>query len=67
VRSKEVRPLRVSKEKAVENYHIIHEPFYLPIGDEVQVFETAYQLKLPVMLGRRGSWSTWHGSSLAPW
>lgn len=48
--SKEVRPLRVSKEKAIENYHITHEPFYLPIGDEVLVFETAYQLKLPVML-----------------
>jgi nitric oxide reductase NorQ protein len=45
-----VHPLRVSKEKAIENYHITHEPFYLPIGDEVKVFETAYQLKLPVML-----------------
>ncbi len=50
MRSKEVRPLKVSKEKAIENYHITHEPFYLPIGDEVLVFETAYQLKLPVML-----------------
>lgn len=50
MRSKEVHPLRVSKERAIENYHITHEPFYLPIGDEVKVFETAYQLKLPVML-----------------
>ena len=45
-----VQPLKVSKEKAIEDYHITCEPFYLPIGEEVQVFETAYQLKLPVML-----------------
>lgn len=50
MQAEEVHPLRVSKEKAIENYHITHEPFYLPIGDEVLVFETAYQLKLPVML-----------------
>jgi nitric oxide reductase NorQ protein len=50
VQAEEVHPLKVSKEKAIEDYHITCEPFYLPIGDEVQVFETAYQLKLPVML-----------------
>lgn len=50
MQAEEVHPLKVSKEKAIEDYHIICEPFYLPIGDEVQVFETAYQLKLPVML-----------------
>ena len=50
MQAEEVHPLKVSKEKAIENYHITCEPFYLPIGDEVKVFETAYQLKLPVML-----------------
>jgi nitric oxide reductase NorQ protein len=50
VQAEEAHPLKVSKEKAIEDYHITCEPFYLPIGEEVQVFETAYQLKLPVML-----------------
>ena len=35
---------------AIEDYHIRSEPFYLSAGDEVQVFESAYRLKLPVML-----------------
>ena len=35
---------------AIENYHIRTEPYYLPIGDEIDVFERAYKLKLPVML-----------------
>lgn len=35
---------------AIENYHIASEPYYLPAGDEVEVFESAYRLKLPVML-----------------
>lgn len=35
---------------AIEDYHITQEPFYLPVGDEIQVFEKAYKLKLPVML-----------------
>ena len=43
-------PLKTSKELAIEDYHITQEPFYLPVGNEVQVFETSYELKLPVML-----------------
>ncbi len=35
---------------AIEDYHIINEPFYLPAGDEDNVFEEAYSLKLPIML-----------------
>src|SRR6478736_10364393 len=27
-----------------------HEPWYLPVGDEVQMFEAAYQARLPVLL-----------------
>ncbi len=50
VKSEEVHPLRVSKEKAIEDYYITREPFYLPIGDEIQIFETVYDLRLPIML-----------------
>ena len=35
---------------AIETYHVTDEPFYLPLGDEISVFETAFRLKLPVML-----------------
>jgi len=35
---------------AIEDYYITSEPFYLPAGDEVHVFEMAYALKFPVML-----------------
>jgi nitric oxide reductase NorQ protein len=35
---------------AVEEYSIHGEPYYLPIGDEVQLFETAYHQRIPVLL-----------------
>ena len=35
---------------AIEDHYITTEPFYLPTGDEVRVFEAAYALRLPVML-----------------
>jgi nitric oxide reductase NorQ protein len=35
---------------AIETYRITDEPFYLPLGEEIAVFETAFRLKLPVML-----------------
>ena len=35
---------------AIEDYHITKEPFYLPLGNELLVFEAAIRLKLPVML-----------------
>lgn len=50
MRKEKVHSLKTSKELAIEDYHITQEPFYLPVGNEVQVFETAYELKLPVML-----------------
>lgn len=34
----------------IEDYHVDKEPFYLPVSDEVEVFNAALQLKLPVML-----------------
>jgi nitric oxide reductase NorQ protein len=35
---------------AIENYRLPSEPFYLPSGDEIKVFESADKLQLPVML-----------------
>jgi nitric oxide reductase NorQ protein len=37
-------------ELAVEKYKVADEPFYLPVGHEVELFEAAYAAKLPVML-----------------
>ncbi|MBF8266842.1 MAG: CbbQ/NirQ/NorQ/GpvN family protein [Dehalococcoidia bacterium] len=33
-----------------EEYVIREEPFYLPVGDEIELFEAAYAQKLPVLL-----------------
>ena len=37
-------------ELAVEKYKVENEPFYLPIGSEVELFEAAFAAKLPAML-----------------
>lgn len=37
-------------EQAVEKYKVKKEPFYLPVNQEVELFEAAYSAKLPVML-----------------
>ena len=37
-------------EQVIEKYHLTKEPFYLNIGNEAEIFETAYTAKLPVML-----------------
>jgi len=34
----------------IEDVRIREEPFYLPIRDEVELFETAYQKQIPVLL-----------------
>ncbi len=33
----------------VEEYHLAEEPFYVPVGDEVELFEAAYDQKIPVL------------------
>jgi nitric oxide reductase NorQ protein len=35
---------------AVESHGLATEPYYLPIGDEVEVFRAAYEARLPVLL-----------------
>src|SRR5215510_14283284 len=37
-------------EQAIEKYVLPGEPYYLPVGSEVELFEAAYRGKLPVML-----------------
>ncbi len=37
-------------EQAVERYKVETEPYYLPVGREVELFEAAYAAKLPAML-----------------
>jgi len=37
-------------ELAIEEFNITDEPYYLPVGNEVKLFEAAYKSKLPVML-----------------
>src|SRR5690606_24459709 len=34
----------------VEDFRIAKEPYYLPLGNEVELFESAYHARLPVML-----------------
>lgn len=40
----------MQREFAAEDYRIQHEPFYLPVGDEVNVFRAAFSCRLPVLL-----------------
>jgi nitric oxide reductase NorQ protein len=48
-------------------------PFYLPQGNEVEVFQAAYAKRLPVMLkgptgcGKTRFWNTWPTSWAARW
>jgi nitric oxide reductase NorQ protein len=37
-------------EQAIEQYALDKEPFYSPVGDEVELFRTAYAGRIPVML-----------------
>jgi len=39
-----------SKTLKVEEYIITEEPYYEPVGNEIEIFEAAYRNKLPVML-----------------
>jgi nitric oxide reductase NorQ protein len=33
----------------IEEYHLTEEPYYVPVGDEIQLFEAAYAQKIPVL------------------
>ena len=38
------------RQYAIEEYHPLREPFYLPTGDEVALFTAAFKQKIPVLL-----------------
>ena len=40
----------VYREFLIEEFVIDEEPFYVPIGDEIELFEAAYRQKVPVLL-----------------
>ena len=40
----------MSRELPVEEYRVEREPFYLPVGDEVEIFRAAFACRLPVLL-----------------
>ena len=33
----------------IEEYHLTEEPYYVPVGDEIELFEAAYRQKIPVL------------------
>jgi len=37
-------------EMAAEKFKVANEPYYLPVGSEVELFEAAYEARLPAML-----------------
>ena len=39
-----------AKNYNIEDYSINEEPFYIPTSDEIKVFESAYNQKVPVLL-----------------
>lgn len=45
-----INNLQKSNGIAIEDYHITTEPFYIPTADEIRLFESAYRLKIPVLL-----------------
>lgn len=50
---------QLSRTQPVEEYFVEQEPFYLPVGDEVDLFIAAYQQRIPVLLkGPTGSGKT---------
>ena len=38
------------QEQGIEQYRITKEPFYLPVKDEIHLFQVAYKSRIPVML-----------------
>lgn len=34
----------------VEDFHLTEEPYYLPVGNEIELFEAAYEQRVPVLL-----------------
>ena len=39
-----------SKTQSIEEYEVLEEPFYLPLADEIKLFETAADEHIPILL-----------------
>ncbi|AFM23610.1 CbbQ/NirQ/NorQ/GpvN family protein [Desulfomonile tiedjei] len=39
-----------SRELAIEEFFVNEEPFYVAVADEIELFDSAYRLRLPIML-----------------
>jgi nitric oxide reductase NorQ protein len=50
MRAVDMRDAPVRDLPAIEAYRLEHEPYYLPIADEVEVFLAAYEARLPILL-----------------
>ena len=37
------------KSYVIEEYHLKEEPYYVPVGDEIELFEAAYKQRLPLI------------------
>ena len=33
----------------IEEYHLEDEPYYVPVGDEIEIFEAAYSERIPIL------------------
>ena len=40
----------VYREFLIEEYTLVDEPFYVPVADEIELFQAAYSQKIPVLL-----------------
>src|SRR5579883_3678298 len=46
----ELEPNQTYRQFAIEEYTPDHEPYYQPVGDEVDLFRAAFEQKIPVLL-----------------
>jgi nitric oxide reductase NorQ protein len=37
-------------ERNIEDYFITEEPYYVPTSDEIEIFESAYRQRVPILL-----------------
>jgi len=44
------REMRAPATSAAETYQVTEEPFYLPVADEIELFEAAWRERMPVLL-----------------
>ena len=43
-------PAPASSDAPLAAYHVTSEPYYRPVGDEIAMYEAAYEIRMPMML-----------------